>query len=61
MKYECDQCEKEVDDQGPYETSDGNYMCQECMEQSQAKAEAAYDDWVENQIDEAKIERRLRG
>ena len=32
MKYTCDQCDKEVDDNGPYERSDGEYECQDCME-----------------------------
>lgn len=31
-KYYCEQCEKEVDDNGPYETSHGEYECQDCME-----------------------------
>lgn len=32
MKYTCDQCHKEVDDNGPYERADGEYECQGCME-----------------------------
>ena len=60
MKYDCEQCEKSVDDNGPYELSNGEYCCQECMERGEAKAEAAYDDWVDMQIDEAIIEKHER-
>ncbi len=39
MKYECEQCEKLVDDNGPYERSDGEYECQECMESQECARE----------------------
>lgn len=32
MKYYCECCDRDVDDFGPYEMSDGNYCCQDCME-----------------------------
>jgi len=39
MKYYCEYCDRDVDDQGPYETSDGEYCCQDCMEGAQARAD----------------------
>jgi len=32
MKYYCEFCQKEFDDNGPYERADGDYWCQNCME-----------------------------
>lgn len=43
MKYYCEVCEKEVDDQGPYEMSSGDYCCQDCMEYCEAKYETMKD------------------
>lgn len=39
MIYTCEQCDKLVDDHGPYERSDGEYQCQECMEANECAAE----------------------
>jgi len=39
MRYICEQCEKEADDSGPYERSDGEYECQECMERGECSRE----------------------
>lgn len=33
--YECNRCEKDIEigsDMGPFETKDGNYVCQDCHE-----------------------------
>jgi len=32
MSYICDKCFQEKEDNGPYEMSDGNYCCQDCLE-----------------------------
>lgn len=32
MKYYCELCDQEVDDLGPYEMANGEYCCQDCME-----------------------------
>ena len=55
MEYYCEKCEKEVNDNGPYERSNGEYYCQDCMEDKVARDEAAYDDHVDLLIDEAKL------
>ena len=39
MIYTCEQCDKLVDDHGPYERSDGEYQCQGCMESNECAAE----------------------
>ena len=31
-KYYCENCDRDIDDLGPYEMSDGEYCCQSCME-----------------------------
>jgi DNA-directed RNA polymerase subunit RPC12/RpoP len=43
MKYICDQCEKEVDDYGPYELSNGDYVCLDCWTDMIERAELYYD------------------
>ena len=30
MKYQCDKCDKIVEDTGPYETDESNYICLDC-------------------------------
>lgn len=39
VDYECPNCEKVVSDNGPYETPDGNYLCQSCYEDGCERAE----------------------
>jgi len=39
MKYHCDNCDRDVDDNGPYEMKDENYCCQDCMENNIDRAE----------------------
>ena len=64
-KYTCEQCEKEVDDNGPYERSDGEYECQDCMEQAQAcrelRAEQSLEDALADKGDEELHRRRENG
>ena len=43
MKYYCEVCDRDVDDQGPYEKTDGDYFCQGCMEEGVMRGEALYD------------------
>jgi len=62
-KYYCEQCEKNVHDNGPYERSDGEYECQECMESQECSRELraemsmedAADMAAEQEIEERKI------
>ena len=54
----CEQCEKELDSTF-YEDKNGDYMCQDCMETSEARMEAAYDSLMDNKMDEDKLRRRL--
>ena len=39
MKYYCEICDRDVDDNGPYELTNSDYCCQDCMEESIARAE----------------------
>ena len=39
MKYYCEFCDRDVDDNGPYEMNDGDYCCQDCMEDMMIDAE----------------------
>jgi transposase-like protein len=63
--YTCDQCEQERSDNGPYERSDGEYECQDCMEKAQSGRELraemtmedALDIHTDQQIEEAKIKK----
>ena len=43
MKYYCEYCDSDFDDNGPYEMADGNYYCQDCMERTIVKAELLED------------------
>lgn len=40
MKYYCENCDRDVDDNGPYETPSGDYICQDCMEKSLSRYES---------------------
>jgi len=50
MKYYCETCNKNVDDNGPYEMSNGDYCCQDCLENGISMAEALYDQQKESPI-----------
>jgi hypothetical protein len=56
MKYECEQCQKVVDDNGPYERSDGEYQCQECMERSEMSLEIASDLAMEMEMERRQLD-----
>ncbi len=52
VKYVCENCSQNItdpDDQGPYEMSNGEYCCQDCMEGGQYAAELAHDLYLEQQ------------
>jgi len=39
MFYYCENCDRDRNDNGPYETQNGDYICQDCMERVIAREE----------------------
>ena len=48
MKYYCERCDRDVDDNGPYEDRNGDFHCQGCMEDIMSR-EIDIDDYLYEQ------------